>query len=262
MQNITLDDVKQFYTKFLDASVAEIIVVGDFAHETISKNLAWLETVPAKKTAFPVTYPYNKFEKTRLCLVNKDNAPQSEIRIGYVALPFDALGEQYKLRISNFVLGGTFNSRINLNLREDKGYTYGARSSFNGTSYPGSFVASAGVKGNTTDSSVVEFIKEINGYITRPITAEELSYTRNSLSQSEALRYETQLQRAGFMKVMMDYQLPADYTRKQYDILTKITSADINNLAKQYLDTNHMVIVVVGDKRKFFPACNSSVMKL
>jgi zinc protease len=167
-------------------------------------------------------------------------------------LPYDATGDYYKAGIVNFTLGGAFNSRINLNLREDKGWTYGARTGFRGTRYAGPFTASAGVKGNATDSSVVEFVKEIKLFADKGITPEELTFTKSSMGQADALKYETPGQKAGFLARMLEYNLDANYVDAQTKILTNITKADIDALAKKYLPYDKMIIVVVGDKAKVF----------
>jgi len=190
--------------------------------------------------------------KTKIYFVNKEKAPQSEIRIGYMALPYDATGEYYKSTIMNFSLGGAFNSRINLNLREAKGWTYGARSAFNGSKFIGPFVANGGVRADVTDSSIVEFMKEIKQFADNGITEKELVFTKMSLGLNEALRYETPTQKAGFLKRILDYNLDKDFPKAQNSILEKITKADIDALAKKALPYDRMNIVVVGDKQKVF----------
>jgi zinc protease len=191
-------------------------------------------------------------DKTKIYFVNKDKAPQSEIRIGYMAMPYDATGEFYKSNIMNYVLGGSFNSHINMNLREEKGWTYGARSNFSGNKYVGPFTANAGVRGNATDSSVIEFMKEIRNYADKGVTKDELQFTKNSMGQSDALKYETAQQRAGFIKRILDYKLDKSYVDKQNEILKAITVDEVNTLAKKHLPVDKMVILVVGDKAKTF----------
>lgn len=169
-----------------------------------------------------------------------------------MAMPYDALGEYYKSSIMNYILGGAFNSRINMNLRENKGWTYGARSGFNGNKFIGPFTASAGVRANATDSSIVEFMKEIKNYASKGITDDELSFTKNSIAQSDALKYETAQQKAGFIKRIMDYNLEKTYVDKQNEILKSITKQEITTLAKTRLPFENMVILVVGDKSKTY----------
>ena len=102
-------------------------------------------------------------DKTSIYIVDVPNAAQTEFRIGnYTGLKYDATGEYYRAGLMNYPLGGAFNSRINLNLREDKGWTYGARSAFQGNKWAGPFVAAGGILGAATDSAVVEFMKELN----------------------------------------------------------------------------------------------------
>ena len=149
----------------------------------------------------------------------------------------------------NFNLGGAFNSRINLNLREDKGWTYGAHSYFSGDRWAGPFLVSTGVRGNATDSSVVQIMKELQDYQSKGITDEELSFTKKSIGQSDALKYETPVQKASFLKRIVMYNLDKNFVDKQNDILEKMTRAEINAIAKSKLPTDKMVIVVVGDKK-------------
>jgi zinc protease len=153
----------------------------------------------------------------------------------------------------NYNLGSAFTSRINLNLREDKGWTYGARSGFVSGKYGGTFTASAGVKASATDSSVVEFIKEMQNYAATGIKDDELSFMRSSINQSTARNYETNSQKASFLSRTMDYNLQPTYVEEQSKIRNSITKAEIDAMAKRYLDLNKMVIVVVGDKQSILP---------
>lgn len=252
VKSITLDDVKAFYKKSLTPGSATLIVVGDITKDQAMGKLTALKSWTGAPVEIVKDKPYPAIAKTTIYLVDKENAPQSEIRIGYPSLTYDALGDYYRAFLMNYPLGAAFSSRINLNLRESKGWTYGARSGFNGGKYSGVFTASAGVKGNATDSSLVEFMKEINAYRADGITDAELSFTKNSIGQQDARSYETPGQKAGFIRRMVDYDLPSDYTTKQNDILAKITKAEIDAVAKKQLKDN-MVIVVVGDKKSIMP---------
>lgn len=107
---------------------------------------------------------------------------------------------------------------------------------------------SGGFKANTTDSTLVEFFKELEKYTSSGITDEELSFTKNALAQSDALKYESPLQKLYFIKRVLDYNLSKDYVAKQTDLLNKITKEEVNALAKKYLPYSKMLIVVVGDK--------------
>ncbi len=250
VKQISLDDVKKYYSESFSPSVASTVVVGDINEEAAIPKLTFLKNWKGNKLVHATEPPLPSFDKTKIYLVNKEKAPQSEIRIGYMAMPYDATGEYYRSGIMNYSLGGAFNSRININLRELHGYTYGARSNFSGSKFIGPFTASAGVRANVSDSSVIEFMKEIKNYADKGITNEELSFTKNSIGQSEALKYETAAQKAGFIKRILDYNLDKNFTEKQAEILKTITKQEIDTLAKKHLPYTKMAIVVVGDKAK------------
>ncbi|WP_227006279.1 M16 family metallopeptidase [Rufibacter latericius] len=253
VESITLDDVKQFYTNYFSPSVTNLVIVGDVEKAQIMPKLAFLNKWAPKPVNIPAEPKVPNIDKTKIYVVDKDKAAQSEIRIGYMALPYDATGEYYKASLMNYVLGESFNSRINLNLRENKGYTYGAWSYFSGTEAPGPFTAQAGVRSNVSDSSVVEFMKEIKRFREEGITDEELAFMKSAIGQSDARKYETSFQKASFLNNMLRYNLDADYVAKQNEILKNITKEEINALAKKYLPVEKMSIMLVGDKASIKP---------
>ena len=251
---ITLQDVQDFYNNYLVPSQTSIVVVGDITEAAAKSSLSFLNSWADKKVTIPSPAEGKSFDKTTLYLVDVPNAAQSEIRIGYLnKLNYDATGDYYKLGIANYILGGAFNSHINLNLREKRGWTYGARSGFSSGKFGGDFTASAGVLASATDSSVVEFIKEIRNYQATGITPEELKFTQTSIGQSDARRYETNGQKAAFLSRILEYDLKPTYVDEQNKILSTITPAEINQLASKYLNTDKMIILVVGDKVKVLP---------
>ncbi|MEA5427657.1 M16 family metallopeptidase [Arcicella lustrica] len=250
LKNITLEDIKTFYQQYFSPSVTNLIIVGDITKNAIMPKLSFLTQWKAKEVKMPVINQDRKSLKTKIYLVDKENAAQSEIRIGYATnLPYSPVGEYYQTYVMNYILGGAFNSRLNLNLRENKGYTYGARSSFSNTKIAGSFTAQAGVKASTTDSSVVEFMKEIKNYAEQGITADELLFTKNSIGQSDALKYETPVQKASFLGLVLEYEQIDNFVEARKNTLKNLTQAKVNALAKQYLPYQNMVIVIVGDKK-------------
>ncbi|MES2592664.1 MAG: pitrilysin family protein [Bacteroidota bacterium] len=252
VEAISLNDVKDYYSNSISPSAASVVIVGDISQETIVPKLMFLKNWKGKTIVHALEPPTTFIDKTKIYLVNKEKAPQSEIRIGYMAMPYDATGEYYKAGIMNYALGGSFNSRINQNLRETHGFTYGARADFSGNKFVGPYTGSAGVRSDATDSSVIEFIKEIKNFADNGITNEELSFTKNSMAQNDALKYETGWQKAGFIKRILDYNLDKTFVDKQNELLKSITKQEIDQLAKKRLPYNNMTILVVGDKGKIY----------
>ncbi|MEZ5174388.1 MAG: pitrilysin family protein [Bacteroidia bacterium] len=248
VSGVALDDVKAFYKQYFTPDMSKLVVVGDISAAEAEKAVSFLTSWMGPKLQKQAMNAPPKVEKTKVYFVNKEGAPQSEIRIGYLALPYDAEGEFYRAGLMNYPLGGNFNSRINLTLREKKGYTYGARSYFSGTDVVGPFAASAGVKAEKTDSSLMDFFSEINNYKNNGVTEAELAFTKSSLGQRDALKYETPFQKASFLQTILDYNLDKDFIAKQSAILKSISKNDIDGLAKRYLPTDKMIVVVVGDK--------------
>lgn len=248
--SFTLDDVKAFYNANYAPNVSSLVIVGDVAEADVLPQLDFLKTWAKKDVSVPATVAAGpQPDKTRVYFVDKPGAAQSEIRVGYLtALPYDATGDYYRAYLTNYALGGSYSSRINLNLRQNKGYTYGASSGFRSTRYPGPFTAQAGVRADATAASIKEFMSEINGYRTG-ITPEELSFLQTSIGQSDALKYETGQQKAQFLTRLVEYNLQPDYVDKQGVILKNLTAADIQTYARKNLPEN-MYIVVVGDKKQ------------
>ncbi len=248
VSRITIEDVRTFYESYMSPEITEVVVVGDITEEEAISSLTFLNEWKTKNVDIPDLPKPKPGDYTKVYLMDKVGAPQSEIRIGYVSnMTYDATGEYFKTSLMNYSLGGAFNSRINLNLREDKGWTYGARSGFSGNDRGSQFTASAGIKASATDSAVVEFIKEIKGFQEDGITKDELNFMRNSIGQRDARRYETPFQKAGFLGNIIRYNLDGSYVDKQADIIQNITHEEINALAKKYLNTENAYILVVGD---------------
>ncbi|MFT7506864.1 MAG: zinc protease, partial [Gammaproteobacteria bacterium] len=171
-------------------------------------------------------------------------------RIGKRALNYDATGEYYRADLMNYNLGGAFNSRINLNLREDKGYTYGARSLFNGNDFSGVFRAQAGVRADTTADSILQFRNEINAFKENGLTDEELTFMKRAIGQRDARAYETPNQKLNFLSEIMSYSLDKTFVDDQNTILANIDKAELNLLAAKHLKLDEMITIVVGDKAK------------
>jgi len=252
--NLKLKDVQDYYNNYMTSKEAKLVVVGDVTENEIIGKLNFLKKLPNKDIKFPSIPANPAIDKTRIYLVDVPKAAQTEFRVGGVTgLKYDATGEYYRAMLANWPLGGAFNSRINLNLREDKGWTYGARSGFSADKYSGTFSFSSGIRANATDSALVEVMKELKNYATNGVTEEEIKFMKSALGQRDALLYETGFQKAGFIGRILEYDLPANYVDEQNKILAKITKADLDQASKKWIKPETTNVLVVGDKVKIAP---------
>lgn len=247
IDKLKLSDVESFYKKQYTPKLASIVIVGDMPQSEVMPKLAFLNEWKGEGTTINKNLPKEEISGRTIYLVHKPG-PHSIILMGHHGPKYDVTGDYYKSQVMNFVFGGAFNSRLNLNLREDKGYTYGIGSGFSGNDTDGNFSISASVKGEATDSSLTQIFLEMEGYLNDGITDEELTFTKNSLANSDALKYETAYQKAGFLSRIQRYNLDKNYTSTQRDILQGLTTSDIHELAKKNIDKDNLVIVVVGNK--------------
>ncbi len=250
----TLADIQAYYDNYMTSQGTEVVIVGDITEDEILPKLSFLNNLPNKKIDIPSIAAAPVVEKAKIYLVDVPKSAQTEFRVGYVTgLKYDATGEYFKSGLMNFALGGAFNSRLNMNLREDKGWTYGARSGFSGGKQTGDYEFSSGIRGNATDSALIEIVKELKKYAEEGVTGEELEFMKNAIGQRDALRYETGSQKSGFIGNILDHDLPADYVDQQNNIIKNITKPDIDALAKKWINADKMNILVVGDKAKILP---------
>ena len=248
---------KAFYEANYAGNLGSVIAVSDLGQDELEAKLAVFEALPEKEVETPALNPFPELATRTLYLINKEGAAQSEIRIGKRALNYDATGEYYRATLMNYALGGAFNSRININLREDKGYTYGARGFFRGDEETGRYQAQAGVRTDATAESIEEFLKEIYQYNVNGITADELAFTKSAIGQSEARDYETPFQKLGFLGNILRYNLPADFVETQKDILANLTKEKVDAIARDQLRWDEMIFLVVGDKATILPKLES-----
>ena len=250
--NLKLQDIENYYNNYMTSKGVKVVIVGDVKQEEILPKLAFLNKLPNKKIDLPkVKGTASNVDKTKVYMVDIPKAAQSQFRVGYATdLKYDATGDYYKSRLMNYTLGGDFNSRLNLNLREDKGWSYGARTSFTADEYSSDFEFSSGIRADATDSALVEVMKELKNYRENGITEAELKFMKNSLDQRDALLYETGIQKAGFIGRILDYNLPANYVDQQNKILANLTKQQIDAVAKKMLNPDKMNILLVGDKAK------------
>lgn len=254
IKGLKLEDIQNYYDNYFTSQGVNVVVVGDITESEIMPKLSFLSKLPNKKITIPAPAAAPAIEKTKIYLVNVPKAAQTEFRVGAVTnLKYDATGEYYRAGLMNYPLGGAFNSRVNLSLREDKGWTYGARCGFDGDAYTGSFEFSSGIKAEATDSALAELLNIFKGYVTNGVTADEMEFMKSAIGQRDALRYETGFQKAGFIGRILEYNLPANFTEEQANILKNMKPEEINALAKKWLNLDKMNILLVGDKTKILP---------
>ncbi|HEY3044559.1 MAG TPA: pitrilysin family protein, partial [Vicinamibacterales bacterium] len=242
-----VDDVRAFHERALRPSVATLIAVGDCDHAKIHR-LA-LDAFGGWQGAISDGEPGNPAlpQPPRLSIVPRASAPQSELRIGHVAVARNT-PDYHALVTANMVLGGQFSSRINLNLREDKGFTYGARTAFEFRRRPGPFVLQVGVQTSATAQSIAESIDEISAMVsTRPITAEELRLAAASLTRGYARNFETADQIARAATQLALYDLPDTYFAEFVPRIERLTTDEVTGAVARHLHAARLTTVVVGD---------------
>lgn len=243
---ITMEDLKKFYNKNFSPSISSFQVVGQIDKERVIKNLRELETKwKAKQLDLPAYVAPAARNKASLYFVDIPNAKQSVINIGYGSLTRTEK-DYYPAQVMNYKLGGSFSGNVNLILREEKGYTYGARTGFSGGKNFGRFIASSSVRTNTTGESVQIFKDEITKY-RDGISAEDLAFTKNALIKSNAGRFETFNSLLGMLQDISTYNLPLDYIEQEEKIVDRMTSDQLKTLANRYLHPDQMIYLVVGD---------------
>jgi len=247
--SIELDDVRAFHADHVPTKLQGVLASSSLDDAATLEVLAPLgELGVAEAVSRPPLPSRPVLGQRRLYLVDKADAAQSSLRAGQHSLRYDALGDHYRAQLANFVLGGTFNSRINLNLREDKGYTYGARTAFSGGPERGRFVFSAEVNRDATAASIVEVFDELERYVTDGMTAEEFDFMRSAIGQRDALRYETPARKLGLLDNILTYELPLDYRSRQNAILRRVDRETLNALAARLIRPDEMAVIVVGDE--------------
>jgi zinc protease len=243
---ISLDDLKAYYAANFTPAAASFHIAGDIARDKVMGSLKNLEK---KWKGNPVIYPEYALptapEVSKIYFVDVPGAKQSVITIGCLSMARTDK-DYYAATVMNTKLGGSFNGNVNLVLREEKGYTYGARTGFSGSYIPGTFQASASVRSSATYESV-EIFKNLMEEYRNGISEEDLIFTKNSVNKSKAREFETLRAKLGMLQEMSMYNLPADYIREQEKIVTEMTLEQHKALADKYIDPNRMYYVIAGD---------------
>jgi predicted Zn-dependent peptidase len=248
VKSLTTTDLQSYYQTNFKPNNATLIIVGDVNPARIEQEVNELLGGWQRGNVPQLTYGEPpKPATTTIYLVDKPGAAQSSFRIGGVGVP-RSTKDYFALTVMNTILGGSFSSRLNQNLRETRGYTYGAGSRFDMRRAAGPFTASAEIVAAKTDSALLEFMKELNG-IRQSIPADELSRAKRYLQLQLPGNFETTQQIAAALVPVALYGLPFDYYNNYVQSIEGVTQADVNRVAQQYVNPGSLAIVIVGDRK-------------
>ncbi len=248
---LTRAEIAEFHQRLFLPNNASLIVVGDTTPDAITAALeeALKGWKPGEAPSPSLPEPPSAKGVT-VYLVDKPAAAQSVLAVGQVGVP-RSTPDYFPLMVMNAILGGQFSSRINLNLREEKGYSYGAHSHFTFRQGPGPFEAGGAVDSRFTKEALVELIKELTDITgPRPVSDAELAFAKDRIIRGFPNKFETTFGVAGTLADLVLYHLPADYFTTYQAKVEAVTKADVDRVAKTYLDPSRMTILIVGDRAK------------
>jgi len=247
-------DLRAFYASAFRPDNAALVVVGDVVPDAVTAMLegAFGGWKPSGAAATASKLPaVQQPVKRAVYLVDKPGAAQSEIRIGWIGVA-RSTPDYFPIEVMNTMLGGSFTSRLNMNLREKHGYTYGAGSGFDMRASAGPFGAGAAVQTDKTAESLKEFFNELNGML-QPIPADELTRAKNYVSLRFPGGFETTGDISRRLEEELTYHLPDDYFSKYVPNIEAVTGADVHRVAAKYIQPARFAVVVVGDRKAIEP---------
>ena len=257
VESITIEDLRDYYQRYVSPSVASVHVVGDMSKDGALASMAGLgERWEAVEVNFPRYELPDGDEGGRIFLVDVPGASQSVIRVGAMALA-ETDSDFFPASVMNLRLGGVFVSRLNQVLREQKGYTYGASSRFSGSDLPGPFTVGTGVRSNVTLESV-ELIRDILAGYSDGFTPDDLETTQSYLIRSNARAFETLRSKISMLEKISTLGFPLDYVVERERVVENMTLERVRELARRYVDPARMVFLVVGDARTQLPRLSAA----
>jgi zinc protease len=251
LKAITRDDVVKFHQTYFKPGRALVTVVGDVTpaaiRPVIEKGLAnWSAGGERPTFSYP---PLPTARPTTIYLVDKPGSAQSIFAIGLPGPP-RSTPDYYSLQVMNTILGGMFQARLNANIREEKGYSYGVGSGFGFGKAPNPFRTGGDIVGDKSDAALVEFMKELRGIVgEEPITEEELKTAKESLVQRLPGTFASVTAINGAISGLWLQGLPDNYYQQYTKSIMAVTAEDAMRVAKKYIDLDHLAIVIVGDRK-------------
>jgi zinc protease len=258
-------DLRAQYAAVFRPATSALIVVGDVVADKVIPLLessfgSWRSQATATPATLPPVQPPARRE---VSLVDKPGAPQTQIRIGGIGVP-RSTPDYFPIQVMNTILGGSFTSRLNMNLREKHGYTYGASSAFDMRKDDGPFFAAAGVQTDKTSEALKEFFNELDG-ILQPVPADELSRAKNYVALRYPSGFEATTDISRRLEDAVVYRLPDDYFSTYVQKIGAVTAADVQRVARKYIEPTRVAVVIVGDRKVIEPgirALNLGAIKM
>ncbi len=248
VKSFSTADLEEYYRANFRPNNATLIIVGDVSPSQIEQKINGLFGGWQRGNITPAAYGEPpKSAATTIYLIDKPGAAQSSFRIGTVGVP-RSTRDYFALTVMNTILGGSFTSRLNQNLRETRGYTYGAGSRFDMRRAAGPFTASAEIVAAKTDSALLEFMKELN-LIREPVATAEVARAKQYLQLQLPGDFETTQQIASALVPVALYGLPLDYYGNYVQNIGSVTQADVQRVAQEYINPGSLAIVIVGDRK-------------
>ena len=248
---VSRSDLQAFFDTHFDPRSATFIIVGDLsldeAVEAANDTFGgWRTSGDSARTARAVVAPTQP-SPTTIYIADKPGAAQSVVRTGHLTIPRDH-PDYLPFNLFNYIFGGQFSARLNMNLRQDKGYSYGYMSTVDWNLAPSMLVAGGGVQTAVTKETVIETLREFNEIVgERPVTEAEFTDAVQGLLRSMPAQFETQSRIVAQLTRMVAYDLPDDYLARLPDSLAQVNLDDVRRVASELLDVNHLNIVIAGD---------------
>lgn len=254
LKTLSAQDLRAFHSTYYQPSNVTLVIVGDITTDGVVPQLEkyfgeWNSAAPPKRQTEIPAAP--QLVSRQIYIVDKPDAEQSQIRIGWVGVP-RSTPDYFSLLVLNTVLGGSFTSRLNQNLREQHGYAYGASSAFDMRLSAGPFVAAAGVQTDKTPEATREFFNELNG-IRMPISADELAKAKNYIALGFPAEFETATDLSRRLEELIVYALPDNYFERYVSTVMAVTPESVRKAAEKYIDPSRLAVVVVGDRKTIEP---------
>jgi len=249
IRSIKAEDLRVYWSQNMVPNNAALVVSGDISAAELRSFLDVAFSKWAAGTVKPPDRGTVQQTSARVVIVDKPGAPQSQLRVA-MAGPSRSTPDFESLQVMNGILGGTFSSRINMNLREEKGYTYGANSFFTYLRNGGWFSVYTGVRTDVTIPSVREIVREISRMVETPVSSAELKLSRDGLIGQMPSRFETSTDTVGQLTNTFVFELGPDFYSRYARKLADVTEQNVNEVARRHLSPEKLIFVIVGDRAK------------